>query len=313
MNAKLILYGSLLCFLIISCDKKIELSPGLDSFDVTTEKDVYKVDEDVVFNFSGDPDMIAFYSGELYSEYAYKDERVVNLDKTVLNFTSMRPELQNAQVPDFQVLVSTDFNDTYTYENITNASWTDITSEFALGGTAYLPSGDYEISKLYEKGKPLYVAFRYKNKAQEIAGVVRRLLIQSFQMVGQSNWGSHLIGDPVSSDFRIIEKNADFKTATSLTNTTITLAGYSREKGSSDPDPETDTWTVTKAFDLDILDNGPDRPVALKGNQDPKMKSHIYNFKEPGEYLVTFIGINANINENKQVVRQLKIKVENPD
>lgn len=314
MNTKLNLYVSLLCLLFISCDKNIELSPGLDSFDVTTVKTVYEVDEDVVFNFTGDPDMISFYSGELYSEYAYKDERIVNLDNTLLSFNSMKPLLAGAQASDFKVLVSTNFNDTYSYENVIGATWTDITSNFTLGGDkVYTASGDYQVSDLYEKGKPLYVAFRYKNKPQEQHGVVGRFLIQSFQMLGHSVFGSHVIGDPASADFRIIDKSEDVKTATTLTTTTITFAGYSRTMGSSDPDPETDTWAVTKAFDLDLLDNGPDRPVALKGNQDPKLKSHVYNFKEPGEYLVTFVGTNANIDGTKQVFRQLKITVEQPD
>ncbi len=314
MNMKIKLCIAVIGLMAISCEREIGLSPGLEEFDVTTEKHVYKIDEDVIFNITGDPDMISFYSGELYSEYAYRDERVIDLQKTLLSFSSANPVLSGAQVSDFRVLVSTDFNDVYTYENLVNAHWTDITSKFSYGvSTTYVPSGNYEISELYEAGRPLYVAFRYINKSQEEYGVVRRFLIQSFQMIGQSIYGDHLIGDPVSSDFRLIEKSEDARTASSLTTTTITLNGYPRTTPSADPDPATDTWAVTKAFDLDMLDNGPDRPVALKGNQDPKLRSHVHSFSQPGEYTVTFIGINANIGGSKEIVKQIKITVVEPD
>src|SRR5690606_91797 len=110
----------------------------------------------------------------------------------------------------------------------------------------------------------------------------RRMRVLSFQMLGQSIFGDHILGDPVSADFRLIEKNEDMKTASSLTTTYINFEGYSR--GEDDPDPATDTWAVTKVFDLGQLDNGPDRPVAIKGNQDPELKNHIHVFQKPGEY-----------------------------
>ncbi len=296
-----------------SCDRAIELSPGLEDFDVRTEKTEYEVNEEVIFHFDGNPDMISFYSGELYNDYAYKEARLIELEKTLMSFSSARPVLTNSQESDFKVLVSTNFNNIYNYENVTAANWTDITSEFTYGTTVtYVPSGDYEVSELYEEGKPLYVAFRYNSKPQETYGPVRRFLIQGFQMLGQSMYGNHILGDPMSSDFRLIEKSEEAKTTSALTTTYISFNGYTRTLP-TDPDPETDTWAITKVFDLDKLDKGPDRAVALKGNQDPEIRSHIHAFQEAGEYTVTFVATNANIDGSKQVVKQIKITVVDPD
>ncbi|WP_353134636.1 DUF5017 domain-containing protein [Pseudopedobacter sp.] len=302
---------------VISCSREIEISPGLEEFEVSTNKTVYKVNEEVMFNLKGNPDIISFYSGELYSQYDYRESREIILDKATVSFTSAYPTLAGSQTSDFKVLVSTDFNDIYNYESLTNPSsnWKEITTKFTYGTSGtYVASGSYEVSELYEAGKPLYVAFRYISKPQEgpgppISGPVRRRLIQSFQMLGKSVFGDHVIGNISSANFKLIEKSDDAKTESSLSSTTITFDGYKRSLP-TDPDPETDTWVVSKAFDLDKLDNGPDRPVAIKGNQDPALTNHIYAFAKAGEYTVTFVGINANVSGRKEVVRQLKITVE---
>ena len=299
---------------IVSCNREIEISPGLEEFQVSTDKTVYKVNEEVMFNLKGNPDIISFYSGELYSQYDYRESREIILDKATVSFSSTYPDATSTSVlqnPEFKVLVSTDFNNIYNYENINVANWTDITSKFNIStsGTAAVAAGAYQISDLAIEGKPLYIAFKYASKKQEEFGKVRRRTITLFNMTGISVFGDHILGDPSSSNFRLVEKSDDAKTLSTLSATTITFNGHSRSLP-TDPDPETDTWVVSKAFDLGQLDNGPDRPVAIKGNQDPALTNHIYAFAKAGEYTVTFVGINANVSGRKEVVRQLKITVE---
>ncbi|NGF57998.1 DUF5017 domain-containing protein [Parapedobacter sp. SGR-10] len=295
---------------LVSCERDIEVSGGLEEFDVTVDKTVFQKNEEVMFHFKGNPDMISFYSGEIYNDYNFRESRVIDLQKTIVNFRNAYPTLAGSQVSDFKVLVSTDFNNSYSYDNLISATWHDITSEFTYGTSGtYVASGDYEISELYEQGKPLYFAFRYSSLPQGEHGPVRRRAIQSVQFLGESIYGTHVLADIVTSDFRIVEKSEDAKTASTISATTINLDGYARSLP-TDPDPATDTWVVTKALDLDRIDSGPDRAVAIKGNKDPLLKNHIHVFTEPGEYIVTFLGINANIGGYKEVVKQIKITIE---
>src|SRR5688500_16870270 len=47
--------------------------------EVKVEKATFKVDEPVVFTFTGEQDNIAFYSGEVFNDYAFRDGRMVDL------------------------------------------------------------------------------------------------------------------------------------------------------------------------------------------------------------------------------------------
>src|SRR5690606_24103019 len=155
------------------------------------------------------------------------------------------PVLAGSQESEFAILVSTDFNNTYSYDNLINATWHDITDKFTLGtaGT-FVTSGNYEISELYEIGKPLFFAFRYRSLPQEQHGVVRRRLIENVQFLAESIYETHTLGNMTTSDFRIVEKNENAITASLLSATRITLNGYERTLGSDDPDPDTETWVV---------------------------------------------------------------------
>lgn len=294
---------------LMSCEREIEVAGGLEEFDVTVDKTVFKTNEEVMFHFKGNPDMISFYSGEMYNDYAHRESRITTLEKVIVNFRNAYPTMTgDFHNPDFKVLVSTDFNNSYSYENLVNATWHDITSEFTYGTSGtYVESGDYNISQLYEEGKPLYFAFRYSCLPQIENGAPRRRAIQSVQFLGD---GVFPIEDMVSTDFRFVEQSEDAVTASTITATTITFNGYGRSVP-TDPDPATDTWAVSKALDLPTtIDNGPDRAVAIKGNKEPALQNHIHTFTEPGEYTVTFLGINANIGGYKEVVKQIKITIE---
>ena len=60
-----------------SCNP-IELTPGIDKFNVTIDVDSVKVGEEITFHFKGNPNLISFYSGELNHQYEYKDSTIVN-------------------------------------------------------------------------------------------------------------------------------------------------------------------------------------------------------------------------------------------
>src|SRR5882757_8152495 len=128
---------------LASCHKevKVALKEGTPSFDVSlAASNTYKVGTDVVFNFSGKADVISFFSGELYHDYAFKDGRTIDVTNPTMTFTSA--VTGGTQTNQLAILASTDFNGVYNdtlkppLTNIHAATWTDITSRFALGTTA---------------------------------------------------------------------------------------------------------------------------------------------------------------------------------
>ena len=82
-------YFCALLFLFAACEKKIELVGGdLSAFQVSLEKNTYRVGEEVEFKLSGTPGIITCYPGDLYRDYNFKDGRVVEFDNVLLSFAS---------------------------------------------------------------------------------------------------------------------------------------------------------------------------------------------------------------------------------
>src|SRR5690606_25505776 len=70
------------------------------------------------------------------------------------------------EVVQYKVLVSSDFNGIYNYENVSKATWTDLSSRYtwappAAWQTGWLSSGSSDISDAITLGKPFYIAFKY--------------------------------------------------------------------------------------------------------------------------------------------------------
>lgn len=292
-------------FLIGSCEK-IELTGGTPDFQVSTTGTTFKVGENVKFTLTGNPGLISFYSGENYREYAFKDGRLVTAGPLNLSFTSA--VTGGTQANQLSVLASTDFDGNYNdFSRIRAATWTDITSRFALGTSAtFLASGIKDISDLRVAGKPLYIAYKYLARPQTANGVARSWMIQAFSFTSTTPLGTLTIGDHSNSGFQIIRQIPDTSTVqrSGLTATRITLLGNTFSAGN---DPEHEIWAISKRFNPSEIDLGPDRPIPVKGNSDAMVESFTYKFTKAGTYKVTFVGSNINVNESREAVQQLEI------
>ncbi|MEJ5961590.1 DUF5017 domain-containing protein [Pedobacter immunditicola] len=297
--------------LLCACNKEIGLTPGFEEFDVTVKSGTYKVGDTVKFNIDGNPDLITFYSGELYKEYAFREERKINLNDAIFSFSTANPPNNPAQTDQFSVLYSTDFNGDYNnFKSVSSAKWTDITSSFKLGTTTtVVASGNLKMSDFVVPGKPLYVAFKYITHPISATAKPRPWYISNVTMLGNSVYGTHLLGDMVTAEFRLIEKNPELPNLSLMSKTRLTLDGYSYID-INDPNPGTETWIVSKAFNFEELDNGRDKPLAIKGNQDPQVDFYGYVYQNPGTYKVTFVASNVNVDGSKRKVVELDIKVE---
>ncbi|HSC39648.1 MAG TPA: DUF5017 domain-containing protein, partial [Chitinophagaceae bacterium] len=124
---KKIITGSVLFVALLSCNKNTIKAP--DDFTVTSSQSTYSVRDTVVFNFTGNPDYIIFYSGELHSKYQYASVSRMAADSNLLSFstttTAPGATTQPVGVNNVSLLYSTNFSGIYDSANIRNASWTD--------------------------------------------------------------------------------------------------------------------------------------------------------------------------------------------
>ncbi|MES3017269.1 MAG: DUF5017 domain-containing protein [Bacteroidota bacterium] len=223
-----ILLGALL---VSSCKENLEISTP--AFDVTTAKTSYKAGEAVNFDITGgEAHMISFYSGEVLKDYASKDGRVIDVSKSGITASFTSSVQLGAQTNQVAILASSNFNGDYSsVAKVKAATWTDITSRFALGtGTALLASGNKDLSDLVVAGKPLYIAFRYLTKPQATNGVARQWFFQSFAINSNLKLDNTInlpIVDQASAGFRIVDDNVanDAKALSSVSATRVTLQG----------------------------------------------------------------------------------------
>lgn len=300
-----ILYGLLVT---TSCKKRIELTGGTPDFQVKTTATTFKVGDNVIFSFQGNPGLISFYSGELYREYTYKNGRTIATGPVSLSFISA--VTGGTQPNQLSLIASTNFDGNYSdFTRVQAATWVDITNRFVLGTTTtFLSSGVKDITDLIVAGKPIYLAYKYATKPQILNGTARTWMVQSFSMTSNTTIGTLPLTDMSNSGFRIVQQIQDTSSVprSSVTATRITLLGNTF---SATNDPQHEVWAISKAINAGQIDLGPDRPVPIKGNADPQLSSYTYKFTKPGVYKVSFVASNTNINESREVIQQLEITI----
>lgn len=225
-----------------ACSK--DLTVITPDFDVRSNGTSFKVNEPVQFSFEGKADFVSFYSGEAGNDYLFKDGREVKIENAPV-FVGFNSSVQvGTQANQLRVLASTDFDGNYSdLEKVKLATWTDITSRFALGTTAtFLASGNKDISDLVAPGKPIYIAFKYLTRPQAVNGLVRTWMIQSFNVKSQVKFNEQDVDitDQMLAGFRIVDEDTVNAPSRSLvTSTRVTLQG-NIYKNPADPkyDPE---------------------------------------------------------------------------
>lgn len=74
-------------------------------------------------------------------------------------------------------------------------------------------------------------------------------------------------------------------------------------------DPLTETWAISKPIYGDTVSLGPDWALSLKGINTDYLQEYIYTYKTPGTYKAYFIARNHDIDEEKQVIRQVDLTI----
>jgi hypothetical protein len=317
----------------------------MPQFDVTLGKPTYKVGEEVLFKFSGDADMITFYSGLPANDYAFKEGREVVVENQGVDLEFQSAVSGGAQTNQLSVMVSTDFDGNYDdFNSVKKAAWTNLTSQFLLGtNTTFRASGTKEITNLVVPGKPIYIAFKYVTKPQQANGVVRQWWIQSFLVKSKATFN----GVPVTitnqraAGFKIVDENkVNAPARSTITSARVTLWG-NFYRNPEDPifDPEnpvydklsanydrtavyvpfdetspyndfpSEHWAISLPIHVNKVDLGPDRSVAIKG-MDTQPPFYSFAYSTPGTYKVYFTATNANIKNSKTYIKSVDVTIE---
>ncbi|QIL38347.1 DUF5017 domain-containing protein [Pedobacter sp. HDW13] len=185
---KYLAFSSLIALVFAGCKK--ELAVRDVEFDVLSyntrqvQTNQFLLGDTINFNFTGNPDMITFYSGTPGGRYEFRNRKEAK-GTPLLSFTTSHIQRNQNQPNSLAVLVSNDFagivnvtrwslvtRDTLaTTSNIKSATWTDITSRATMspGDNAnYISSGSINLEEFAASSKPVYVGFRYKANAGSI-------------------------------------------------------------------------------------------------------------------------------------------------
>lgn len=298
--------------LFTSCNTEIPLFSNINDFNVSTQKNEYKVGEEVTFNFEGDADVITFYSGELFHDYKFNEGRLIPFDRAILSFQTSKPNVGGAQDDQLRVMLSTDFNGDYSdFSNVEAATWTDITHLFTLATSpTFTTSGEVDLSGYIVKGKPVYIAFKYILQPMD-KGRAGIWWVESLTFSAGSSLISSTLGNIETSGFQIMDMHPNLAPSRSTqTSTRITLRGYEQ---TAENNLYTETWAVSTGFSTNDIDRGPDIPLAIKATRDSKLTSFGYTYEEPGTYKATFVATNATIDNSARVVKDVTLTIKPAD
>ncbi|TZF82592.1 DUF5017 domain-containing protein [Pedobacter sp. BS3] len=290
MMKKIFILPALL-LVLAACNKKEVASLH---FDVSADKTAIKAGDTVTFKISGNPDFLTFYSGEPGHQYEYKDR--TNADGTPqLQFTSYRQ--YGTQNNTLNILVSTDFNNTYTADGIAAAHWTDITSRATLStGTDNTPSGVIDLSD-FKSDKPMYLAFKFNGST---ASTQRTWTIKNLVINNVLSNGSQIAVTTIADAGWVPINLNNSPRSWTYNATQIQFQGGAAGIG------DNLGWIITKPVFLTKV--SPDRGVALK-NVSTRMEEYQYVYTTAGSYTPVFVASNTNIYGSETTSKQLSITV----
>jgi len=300
----------------ISCKK--EVSNDVD-FDVTTASKTYKLTDSIVFNITGNPDVISFYSGEAGHNYDNKDRVSRNDGNLKMSFQIRMDSLAGftaVSSGNFKVLASTNYTAAYSTSAdlvvaasldsamVNKATWVDISSRFTLPKTGtintFYLSGEASLSDLIKvPTDPIYLAYQYKGNPTGNLGangitIGSPVLFNTFSDGSTVNYNL-VPGGTVSTTWKVL-KSANalnfWATSTSqLKFTSPATALFSED------------WAISNAFYPNIA--VPDNAVGIKNISNNPISTFSYKFTKAGDYKVVFVASNNrpdNINVKIKVV-----------
>lgn len=265
---------------------------------VTLGQPTYKAGEPVTFNISGDADNIVFYSGEPGHEYELRNREYADNDLMV-DFVSYTDYVTYVH-PNFRILISSDFNGIYDAENLTSATWTDVTDRFELptATSTNTPSGAINLKECAgdDNDALFYIAFRYFDIDK--TPVRNRWVVRSMNIKKVSPEGVEtLLADIKTAGWQNVIVSGTSKWT--LPGTQLLAAG---NVSTSDKD----FWAVSKGYNLRSAE--PSTGTVLK-NISTTMSAYEYTYETPGTYEAVFASSSVWYNSSSLSTTSVKVTV----
>lgn len=258
-----------------------------------------KAGEPVHFMIDGDVDNIVFYSGEPGHEYNLRDRRYADNDLMV-DFVTYTDQ-STAVHPNFQVLVSHDFNGVYEPASVSAANWTDVTDLFTMPAKTgeNTPSGTVNLRRFANaanKDALLYIAFRYFDMdatPQRNRWVVRSINVNKVTPEG------------ASSSLATIT-TAGWQNVIMSGSSQWTLPGSQLLAAGNTATSDKDMWAISTGFD--VYSSVPSTGITLK-NVATDLTEYSYTYSTPGVYEAVFAGSSVWYNSENYSVTSVSVTV----
>lgn len=265
---------------------------------VTVEGGGAKAGEPVCFRIDGNADNIVFYSGEPGHEYSLRDRLYADNDLMV-DFVSYTDQSTGVH-PNFQLLVSSDFDGIYEPENVAAATWTDVTDRFTLPSVTgqNTPSGSVNLKEFAgdDNEDLIYFAFRYYDKD----GVPQRnrWVVRSINITKVSPEGS-------ATELATI-KTAGWQNVIMSGTGKWTLPGSQLLAAGNVSTSDKDMWAVSAGFNIHTSE--PSTGIALK-NIATELPEYRYVYTEPGVYEAVFASSSVWYNSENHSLTSVTVTV----
>ncbi len=295
----------LIAGLLVSCNKIETATP---TFDVLSDHITVNAGDSARFDLRGDAHVITFYSGMPGSVYAYRERtQKESAGEVILSFSSQVTATYTLDPRELDVLVSTDFNGNFIYEDIIAANWHVVSSRFtfpSLTADGVLAAGEADISDMFVPGLPFYVAFRYLAVGVPPARSLGRLWrVQSFSLLNESEGRSTILADQVSAGWSIIHGGEiDPGRGGSMTSTRLTFLSNNVNRANT-----LDIWAITQP--IDVFKTDPDKGLVIKNISQNRLESHLHVYDTPGTYTATFTASNATVYGQSTVAKEVIVTV----
>jgi hypothetical protein len=309
--------AAIMALLLPACTK--QLSQGDEDFDVTAQKTTINAGDTIAFNFSGDPDMISFYSGEVGKRFVYRNRGTAD-GVPLLRFRSLRAN--GSQPNSLAVMVSSDFagvavGDTAaTISRIGSATWNDITSRATLSTGTQVLSGNVDLSDFANAGKPVYIAYRYTAQTGSIQnkwtidsftvknyltdGTIYEIANHNQNSVAYNNYGVPT-NSPGFVNYRVKNNYNWIINTASLVITGADSAPWATATAEG--------WAIIGPIDLKRVT--PDVGTVVKTvSQNMGDVRFSYRYMTPGTYQAVFYGGSVSIDQEPQQAKTITITVK---
>ena len=296
---------------MIACTKTSVDAPN--NFTVSVSKTTYSVNDTVVFNLTGNPDFITFYSGMPHSKYQYASDTTLQADSNVLSFSTVSTAVSATTQPwsanNISLLYSTNFSGIMDSTNIRMASWTDISSKATLAnGAATVPSGSIRLDSLVAGNTPLYLAYRYKSDTSMPRYLSRKWTLSAFNIKNYFPDTTYYSANNFTGGGFYTASLAnpfDVWTYGNVSSLTQTMTFNAPAVGSL-PDED---WAISRPFNLSQYP--PDLGIVIKNISQSHFTTYkmTQSYKTPGTYIVTFVARNQYNGDYQTVVRQVTLTI----